>query len=269
MLDEDGLIKVTPAIEIQPAFRPVIDDVVNRLTGQLGDLIHSIYLYGSVARGTAVAGVSDLDVCLLLHRRVDDSEVKDLRAIGNYAARRHRVVSKVDFDTGTLAEALCPDNLYSWGYWLKHHCRCLYGDDIGRRFLRFRPSRAIALAVNGDFVAVLEGYIAKLREEKSAAGGEQLRRSAARKLIRSTNILRTAADTDWPDSLEDYVQRFTTAWPSMADSLDYFYQQRRYSQGNREDFIANLRHFMMWLNERARDVRYNPPLHSSARSDSQ
>lgn len=269
MLDENGFIKVPARVYIQPAFRSVVNDAVAMLTGCLGDLIHSIYLYGSVARGEAVAGVSDLDICLLLRRKADFREETELPAMAEAIECQHRVVSKVDFDIGTLEEALNPANLYSWGYWLKHHCRCLYGDDISRRFPLFRPSRAIALAVNGDFFAVLEGYIATLNEEKNIRRHQQLRRSASRKLIRSTNILRTAEDTDWPDSLEEHLLRFATNYPAMADSLRYFYQQNRQPQGDSAQFITNLSHFMMWLNERARDIRYNSPPHSLIHSDPQ
>lgn len=269
MLDENGLIKVPAGVEIQHNFRPAVDDVVAVLRERLGDLIHSIYLYGSVARGAAVAGISDLDICLLLTRQADENEQRRLAAIKSDIARKHTVVSKIDFDIGTLEEALNPENLNSWGYWLKHHCRCLYGDDLALRFPRFRPSRAVALAVNGDFSAVLEGYITKLRASESASESRQLCRAAARKLIRSTSILRGEDDTDWPDSLEDHLQRFASSWPTMSESLRYFYEQSLRPQDDVELFIARLRTFMMWLKGRDRDLRYTLSLHLPIHSDPQ
>lgn len=267
MLDENGFIKIPEAGGIHPAFRPAVNHVVDMLTGRLGRVIHSLYLYGSVARGNAVAGQSDLDICLLLYQKAGAREARMLRVIASETERQQRAITKVDFDVGTLAEALNPDNLHRWGYWLKHHCRCLHGEDLRQRFPRFRPSRAIAFAVNGDFFTVLGGYIAKLREEERATGRQQLCRSAARKLIRSTNILRTDDDVDWPDSLEDHLQRFAIAWPAMADSLRYFYEQAHHPQDNAEHFIAQLSEFMMWLKGRARDSGYTFPPHFSPHGD--
>lgn len=40
---------------------------------------------------------------------------------------RHTEVIKIDFDIGSRSEVLAADNRLSWGYWLKHHCRCLWG----------------------------------------------------------------------------------------------------------------------------------------------
>ncbi|WP_239793790.1 nucleotidyltransferase domain-containing protein [Brenneria goodwinii] len=163
-LDAEGYINISPPVRLQSPFQEVVDEVTNHLTLRLGHLLHSVYLYGSVAQGKAVAGVSDLDVCILLTRRANNIETHTLSDIRKKIALNHPIVCKIDFDVGILSEALNPDNLYSWGYWLKHHCRCIYGEDLSKRFDRFKPSKAIAIAVNGDFIAVLEEYIRRLAE---------------------------------------------------------------------------------------------------------
>jgi len=49
-------------------------------------------------------------------------------------------------------------NVYLWGYWLKHHCVCIYGENRLTRFEAFRPSRERVVAVNGNVLAILDGY---------------------------------------------------------------------------------------------------------------
>lgn len=121
MLDENGFIKIPEAGDIHPAFRPAVNHVVDMLTGRLGRVIHSLYLYGSVARGNAVAGQSDLDICLLLYQKAGAREARMLRAIASETERQQRAITKVDFDVGTLAEALNPDNLHRWGCFLRDY----------------------------------------------------------------------------------------------------------------------------------------------------
>jgi hypothetical protein len=71
---------------------------------------------------------------------------------------RHIEVTKIDFDIGSRSEILAADNRLSGGDWLTHHCRCIWGNDLTKRFDRLQPSREIAIAVNGDFESALTRY---------------------------------------------------------------------------------------------------------------
>ena len=68
-LDQDGFIEREGAIARVPqAFAPVVDAAKAAIRDTFGhDRLHSAYLYGSIPRGTAVPGVSDLDLLLALH----------------------------------------------------------------------------------------------------------------------------------------------------------------------------------------------------------
>ncbi|WP_447531872.1 nucleotidyltransferase domain-containing protein, partial [Pseudomonas aeruginosa] len=63
----DGFIPLPPRVEPQAAFRPLLDDLRRTLARPPFErAVHSIYLYGSVARGEAITGRSDLDLTLVL-----------------------------------------------------------------------------------------------------------------------------------------------------------------------------------------------------------
>ncbi|EOW6644235.1 hypothetical protein ACOZ0N_001139 [Cronobacter muytjensii] len=148
------------------------------------------------------------------------------------------VVSKIDFAIGSVAGVLAPDNLDSRGYWLKHHCRCLYGEDLSQRFARFRPSRTIAQAVNGDVVAVINADIAALSGQPDEKRRIPIQRAAARKRIRATNLLRADDDTDWPDKLEDYLALFAKKYPSKVHELNDVLRESRTPGEAPDKFIA-------------------------------
>jgi hypothetical protein len=93
-----------------------------------------------------------------------------------------------------------------WSYWLKHHCVCVYDEDLRDRFEPFRPSREIAVAVNGDFLAVLNGYVARMKPALEPEQRHALQQAAARRAIRLINILREEKDRDWPVSLEELCE---------------------------------------------------------------
>src|ERR1700722_2909173 len=75
-LNDDGTIAREGALDRVPAaFVPVVDAARARITATFGGpRLHSAYLYGSIPRGTAVPGVSDLDLLILFR---DEPAVPD------------------------------------------------------------------------------------------------------------------------------------------------------------------------------------------------
>ncbi|MEV0154733.1 nucleotidyltransferase domain-containing protein [Micromonospora sp. NPDC050686] len=73
-LNPDGTIAREGALHrVREGFVPVVEAARARIAEVFGDgRLHSAYLYGSVPRGTAVPGVSDLDLLLALRREPAD-----------------------------------------------------------------------------------------------------------------------------------------------------------------------------------------------------
>ncbi len=244
-------IDLLPSRPLQPAFVALVEDALASLQQALGPLLHSVYLYGSVARAQARPGVSDLDLTLVLTRPLAADEAALLEQQRLALQARHPEVSKVDFDIGVLADIRNPAHWYSWGYWLKHECRCIHGADLGLQFAAFAPSAAVARAVNGDYVQVLQGYIASIAAAQELATLRRLQKEAARKLVRATNVLRPAEGGGWPRSLEDYVRYFSERFPHMAERAAFFLRQAEAPTASAEDFNAQLEAFIAWMQGQA------------------
>lgn len=245
-IDADGFILPAPNAHPQPEFQALLADACGALM-QVEPLLDGIYLYGSVARGDARPGVSDLDLTLVLRHPATAEQSTTLECIRLALHKRHPEVTKVDFDIGLRSQVLAPENAFSWGYWLKHHCRCLWGDDLGKHFERFKPSREIALAVNGDFEAVLTRYATLVDQATTPAESQRLRREASRKLIRSTQVLRAKDAPGWPQTLEEHVDLFLQRYPSMASRIAFFMSQAKGQGTQPVDFSTRLRSFLGWM----------------------
>lgn len=82
-LDRDGCFLREEALDrVSAPFAPVVAE----LEARLGDhfvpaRLHSSYLYGSVPRGTAVPGVSDLDVLLALRDTPTEADRAAARSV--------------------------------------------------------------------------------------------------------------------------------------------------------------------------------------------
>lgn len=217
MLSDNQTTLPLPAEDkIQPQYSLLVSQVASTLTRTFPTLIDSLYLYGSVARGQAIAGVSDLDMTVIFRRSASAAEQQQLDAVRQSLANSTLLVTKIDFDCGVRSEVLAPQNQLSWGYWLKHHCLCIYGDDLRQNFQPFAPSKAIALAVNRDFLSVVSHFLSLARNSHSPLERGNQQRAAARKLLRATDILRREEDRDWSGSLQAYADKMIVRYPAMA-----------------------------------------------------
>ncbi|CAI1652652.1 nucleotidyltransferase domain-containing protein [Serratia proteamaculans] len=247
-LDHNGFIALPKSNKLQPEFSNVVAHVVTKLKQCFPELIHSLYVYGSVAEGRAKMGKSDLDMAIIFNYEPDQATTAQLTAVQCGLEKNNPVVSKIDFDCGLLQQALHPDSILSWGYWLKHHCVCVYGEDLSQRFHAFKPSKAIAVAVNGDFLPVLEKLIAQMQSSADENKKLQLQRAAARKAIRATSILRSEHDKDWSETLEEHRFKFNARYPALAEDMDYLLAISNEPQGNIADFKRRVMAFARWLN---------------------
>lgn len=245
--DANGFILEVPDAPVQSDFQNLLRDLCSTLVAEAPLLLDSIYLYGSVARGEAVPRVSDLDVTLVLSHEGSSPDLENIEALRKALAARHPEVVKIDFDIGHRAEVLAADNLFSWGYWLKHHCRCIWGNNLGQRFAPFRPSRAIAVAVNGDFEAVLNRYAERIEQTIDINEQSLWQREAARKLIRATNILRSDQDRNWPRTLDEHAEQFARHYPSMKTQIESFLVLAKTPTTSVKEFSTQLRNFVQWM----------------------
>lgn len=245
-MDPDGYILSISQDPIQPEFQPLLEDVRASLSQEdLG--LDGVYLYGSVARADATPGISDLDLTLVLREPPTAPRLARLEEIRRALEQRHSEVIKVDFDIGSRGNVLAPENLHRWGFWLKHHCRCLWGNDLSLHFERFRPSRDIAVALNADVEQVLAGYLTRIAQTDAEQDRLRLQREASRKIVRATHVLRSEDATTWPQTLEEHVALFVRRYPTMITQVAFFLFEARNPQSQVDNFTTRLQGFMEWM----------------------
>ncbi len=257
-LGSAGTLEVFVRAPIQPEFVDLVADARAAIASDLGEALDSLYLYGSVARSCARAGFSDLDLTVVLVRSLSGQESARLEHLRQDLQLRHTEVVKIDFDLGTRQEVLDPAHLYSWGYWLKHECRCIHGADLAQQFEAFEPSRAIAQAANGDYVQVLNDYLQRIAATPDDTEALRLQREAARKLIRATHVLRPCHGGFWPRTLEESAAYFSGRHPEMAGPIEFFLIQARTPAMPRTAFSARLSSFLEWMQRRQQLLAREP-----------
>ncbi|WP_425665763.1 nucleotidyltransferase domain-containing protein [Vibrio tubiashii] len=220
-LDNQGFIRnVYASKNIQLEFKVVVDAVVSELCYRLPEQVDGIYLYGSVPRGNAIVGSSDLDVSIILTTPISQKEEQVFNELSAAIPKEYPEVSKLDIDPGYLNGVLESKEKYHWQFWLKHCCCCIWGNDLSARFSSYKPSIEIAQALNGDLLTFLEqmsfGY--------AGMSDANVAKVLGKKLLRAAYYFVAAKDCSWYTDLFQCVEVAKRYYPVQSDDLELAYQ---------------------------------------------
>jgi hypothetical protein len=116
-VDEEGyIINPTSKDKVQEKWTPVIDDAVEAYKHAYGDHLRHVYVRGSVAKGEAIEGVSDLDTFAYVdipseeieHEWVDQAEIK-LKESYPFVSKielEAYPITDIEIDTSVLNQSL-------------------------------------------------------------------------------------------------------------------------------------------------------------------
>jgi uncharacterized protein len=204
----DGTIRTGAGRDRVPAaFEPVLADAV-ALAGEPGT---SLYVYGSVANGTARLGSSDVD---LLSIGLPDAVVLEQRLSARYADRC-RGVEVAAATAGDLARDT--DAAYGYRVFLRHYCVHLAGPDPSAALPAFPADARAARGFNGDLGQHLRRWRQGLGSGSVAA--DVLGARAARKTLLAVAGLVSVHDHIWTTDRWRAVRRWSELEPGLAVPL--------------------------------------------------
>lgn len=251
-LDELGFIRNDYSVDkIQPEFKPVVDSMVQQLTQRFPEQIDGIYLYGSIPRGTAVVGRSDLDVSIILNTPITESAKRIFQELSTAIPNRHPEISKIDIDPGYLNTIQKPEELYYWQFWLKHCCCCVWGNDRAISFVKHQPKLEIALALNGE----LPAFLGQMADSFSKMDDEAVAKIIGKKLVRAAYYFIAAKDESWYIDLAQCAQAAKEHYPDQQHDIELAYLFACGTLTSKPDAIELYQRLSGKINEMATEAR--------------
>lgn len=121
----------------QQEWKPVVDAFVTGFADTYGDDLHSIYIRGSVAKGKAIPGVSDLDAYIITHERLPDERLEWVHDFCKGLKQKYPFVQGFETPHYSLKELEdSPRDQMILGF----SAVCVHGDDLLPTYLRkYRP----------------------------------------------------------------------------------------------------------------------------------
>jgi len=124
------LEKVINRIVIQSEYKDFVDKYIDSILTEFKGKIHSIYMCGSIPKGTAKPFKSDADFTIVCVNP-KDIDYERLSNIKDRLLEEYPVVTKIDTIICSIDDVLSKPN--EWGFWVKIISVCIYGHDVGEK----------------------------------------------------------------------------------------------------------------------------------------
>ena len=191
---------------VPSAYEPVLAYVLARVEPEV-----SVYLYGSVANGTAKVPSSDVDL-LTIGLAAAEAAALGADASVTFAAICRGIEIAAMSSDDYAGEA---DEAYGNQVFLRHYCTHLAGPDLRIDLLEYRADARAARGFNGDIAQRLERWRAALGREDAS----NLSRRIARKSLLALAGLVSVHDGTWTTDRLAAVACWSEVDTSLAPGL--------------------------------------------------
>jgi predicted nucleotidyltransferase len=216
-LNPDGTIAREGALDRVPVpFRPVVAAARAELAAAFGErAMHSGYLYGSVPRGTAIPGTSDLDLLVALDREPAPDDRSRADAVERALDEAFDVINGAGLLLYSAATLLSELERHDLGFFVACLCTPLFGPDLGGQLPRYRPTSLLARETNGDLALVIPRWRDGLAAAWTPPQRERLVRGVGRRLVRTGFTLVMPRWGGWTSDLAESAEAFAVYYPGQ------------------------------------------------------
>jgi hypothetical protein len=220
-LDAQGhIVREGSLGRVPHAFRPVVTAARDRLLDTFGGRLHSAYLYGSIPRGTARVGRSDLDLLIALRREPADADRADARQVDEGLDKDFPQIDGAGTLLVSRAQALSDLERYDLGWFVACLCTPLLGDDLARHLPRYRPGALLARETNGDLALALPRWRERIATaDDTDEARRPLVRFMSRRLVRTAFTLVMPRWNGWTSDLHEMAEVFAGYYPERAEQV--------------------------------------------------
>ena len=222
--------------KVASVYAPIINDAIGAYRRNLDKLLLSVRLMGSVPRGEATIGVSDIDFVALTSMNSEADHRSMLAAESERLTANYPCVCRVDLEIeikGRVTKAR--------DFTFRSDSICVWGDDTYIKNEIIISNIALAKLVTPDFDKLLSGYRQRLKNPIQAEELGHLCRSVGKdalKCFRSFLILKYAQYRKGSIDIHDQLVSY---FPQETDTFDRLLGIHEQPIQKREDLLDVLR----------------------------
>ena len=144
--DRGYIVNPASADKIQAKWLPVIEEVKDLYLKHFGTNLHSVYLRGSVAKGKAIEGISDIDSFAVVNLKFDEVDMSWREEAQQELREKYSFISGVEIGAVPLEEV---SGSKGDQIMIKTQSICLHGDDLALTIPPFKADASLAQHIQG------------------------------------------------------------------------------------------------------------------------
>jgi hypothetical protein len=219
-LDGRGFIRPEVSLaQVRPPYPAVIDSLRDASQGAFADHLHSLYLTGSVVKGTARPGASDLDALAVLRVAPEPAHEAAARRVAQGLEGQFPFLPDVSLLLFARDTILSEAERHDLGFFVKCLCVCLDGEDLREALPEYRPSVALARGTNGNIRRLLADRRQRLVASTDPAEVAAICRGIMRKIVRTGFTLVMPRYHGWTSDVEEAARIFASYYPDEAAAM--------------------------------------------------
>lgn len=213
------LEKVIHKITIQKEYKDFVDTYVDNILTEFKGKIHSIYMCGSIPKGTATPFKSDADFTIVCEDP-HDIDYERLSKIKDRLLEEYPLVTKIDTIICSMDDVLSKPN--EWGFWVKIICVCVYGHDIGEQVPPIIISPAFIVDLNTDTKEEIDRIYRSLSNASDHTMQMRYIKGYSKRLLRALYSLVLEDTGVWEDDMvkmKNAILDYCKIDPALVDYL--------------------------------------------------
>ncbi|MGW8825322.1 nucleotidyltransferase domain-containing protein [Paenibacillus lautus] len=214
------LKKVINRIAIQSEYKDFVDKYIDHILTEFKGKIHSIYMCGSIPKGTAKPFKSDADFTIVCVNP-KDIDYERLSNIKDGFLEEYPIVTKIDTIICSIDDVLSKPN--EWGFWVKIICVCMHGHDIGEKVPPISISPEFILDLNTE----TKEEVDRVRRSLSTASDHTMKtryiKGYSKRLIRALYSLVLTDTGVWQDDIIEMKNAIINYCEIDSALVEYLY----------------------------------------------
>lgn len=246
--DAEGYLgKECELSKVQSPWKEAVEEIVQAYLSHHSEAIHSLYLRGSLPRGLALPGVSDIDTFAVVRVAPKDLKLRWIEEFRRDFLRRHPMAAGLEIQFFPLEPLLYHRGTFSMRFTIKHLSVCLYGEDLGASIPSFRPDLNIAYAFHGRLG---EEIVQVQKWLESPRSPQEIRRACEwimKRIVRTGFAILIPQEQAYTRDLYLCYETFARHYPEQSEAMYQALQLAIVPSENTEVILAVLSGLGSWL----------------------
>lgn len=213
--DKDGFIINESSLDkIKSPWREAVEEIKKAYLDNLKDAVHSIYIRGSVARGVAIEGISDIDTLAIITKEIDRSWVRGVRTKLN-----KKFVFSTGIEFGFVNYNQLFEELFESRFLIKTQSVCIFGEDVSTKIEKFKADLNTSSQFNRKLKEVLNNAKNGISNNPDKEDIREWCRWVAKRILRAGFVLVMDKEQVFTRDLYPCYEIFAKYYPQQASKM--------------------------------------------------